>query len=205
MPGRPGLAGGASAEAGDVAEVRGTAFASGAAPTAPPAPLAGLSLVLLPGSGSLLDGLDRLRVQSRESLTAYRTAIPGMRRLVEEALAALRTAGREGDVRMATVDAGGRFALPGVAAGAWILIAYRSVHVDRANRDPVKESGTFLPQPRLVGYDRVSMWLRALTVEPGRPVDVAITDRNVWFEGIEEKTAAREVVPNTGGRRRSAR
>ena len=128
-----------------------------------------------------------------------------MRRLVEAAVEGLRAAGQGAASRTATVDPGGRFALPEVPAGEWVLIAHRSVHVDRTGHDTAKESGTFLPQPRLVGYDRVSMWLHALVVEPGRLEVVKLSDRNVWFEGVEEKTAGREHAPNTGSGRRSGR
>ena len=186
-------------------EVGGTAFGPGVSPTGPPVPLTGLTLVLLPRSDSLLEELERLRLQSRESLTAYRSTIPEMRRRVEAAVAGLRAAGQAAAIHGSTVDAAGRFTLPEVSAGPCILIGYRSVHVDRGAHDTAKESGTFLPQPRLVGYERVSMWLQAFAVEPGRPAAVELTDRNVWFEGVEEKTAARARTPNTGSRRRSAR
>ena len=194
------------AEHGAPAEVKGTALGSGPTPTSPPAPMAGLTILLLPRSDSLLEELERARLHSRDSLAAYRAAIPDLRRSVDEAVARLRAEGQGSDVRSATVDAGGRFTVPDVSAGPWILVGYRSLHVDRSTHDSVKESGTFLPQPKLVGYDRVAMWLEAFSIESGQPAIIELTDRNVWFEGVEEKTAARERIPNTGGnRRRSAR
>ena len=205
LSGRCRLAAASPSETGQPAEVVGTALASPASATGPPAPLTGLTLVVLPRSDSLLGSLEALRLRSRESLAAYRSAIPEMRRTVEAALAALRGAGQGAAIRNATVDAGGRFALTDVAPGPSMLIAYRSLHVDRGSHDTVKESGTFLPQPRLVGYDRVSVWVHALAVEPGGRAEVALTDRNAWFEGVEEQTATRQQVPNTGNRRRSAR
>ena len=203
--GRGRISADSSTERARVGEVSGTAFAPGRSPSSPEVPLTGLTLVLLPRSAPLLDGLERIRRQSRGSLPAHRSAIPEMRRLVEATMTDLRAAGQTAAIRSSTVDAGGRFALTEVPAGDWVLIGYRSVHVDRASQDTAKESGTFLPQPRLVGYDRVMVWLRALAVEPGRPEVVEFTDRNVWFEGVEEKTAARDRAPSTGGRRPSAR
>ena len=194
------------ADHGTAGEVKGTALGSGATPTSPPAPMTGLTILLLPRSDSLLGELERARLHSRDSLTAYRAAIPDLRRSVDEAVARLRAEGQGSDVRSATVDAGGHFTVPDVSSGPWILVGYRSLHVDRSTHDTVKESGTFLPQPKLVGYDRVAMWLEAFSIESGQPALIELTDRNVWFEGVEEKTAARERIPNTGGnRRRSAR
>jgi restriction endonuclease Mrr len=167
--------------------------------------MAGLTVVLLPPSDALLGELDRRRLQSRESLASYRAAIPDMRRLVEAAVAGFRATGQAEAIRSASVDAGGHFSFQEVASGSWILIGQQAIHVDRTSSDQARESGTFLPQPRLVGYDRVLVWLRPVVVEPGRVERVELTDRNVWFEGVDEKTAARERTPNTGGRRRSAR
>lgn len=192
-------------EPGSTAEVHGTALGSPPSPTAPPAPLTGLTVVFFPRSDVLLDRLEGLRAKSRESLTAYRSAIPQMRRLVDSTLDGLRLVGQRAAIRSAEIDADGRFVLTEVPPGQWVLIAYRSVHVDRQGHDGVKESGTYLPQPRLVGYDRVSMWLHPLVVEPGRQAAVALTDRNVWFEGVAEQMGARELAPNTGNRRRSPR
>ena len=184
--------------------VSGTALGSGRNPAAPPPPLVGLTVLLLPRSAALLDELERLRRESRDSLAAYRSAIPQMRRLVEAAIAEFTTAGRADSIRTSPVDGEGRFALGDIPSGDWILIAYRALYVDRSSRDRQKESGTFLPSGRLVGYDRVSVWLRPLAVEPGQRVVLELTDRNVWFEGVQEKTEQRDRVPDIGRRRRSA-
>jgi hypothetical protein len=192
----------ASAEPGPAA-VHGTALDSSSGPTARPAPLTGLTVTLLPRSESVLTRLEALRAGSRDSLKAYRSAMPEMRRLLESTIAELQAAGQGAAIRSAEVDADGRFALGDVAPGSWMLIAYRSVHVSPRGRDGMKESGTFLPQPRLAGYERVSMWLDTVTVEPGRQASVGLTDRNVWFEGVVEQMAVRDQVPRTG--RRSAR
>jgi hypothetical protein len=200
--GRPGAT--SSSEPAPAGEISGTALGAGRNPAAAPSPLDGLTVLLLPRSAALLDGLEKLRRQSRDSLAAYRSAIPGMRRLVEAAVADFKSSGQADSIRQAAIDDRGRFALPEIPPGDWILIGYRSVHVDRASRDTEKESGTFLPGNRLVAYDLVSVWLRPLAVEPGRAQVVEITDRNVWFEGVAEQMAARDRTPITGGRRRSA-
>jgi hypothetical protein len=161
-------------------------------------------VLLLPRSAPLLEGLESLRRHSRDSLTAYRSAIPEMRRLVEAAVADLTTTGQAAFIRQSGIDDKGRFALPEIPPGDWILVAYRSTHVDRASHDKKKESGTFLAGSRLVGYDRVSVWLHAVAVEPARTQVVELTDRNVWFEGVAEQMASRERTPIIGGGRRSA-
>ena len=184
--------------------VNGTALGSGPRPTSPPAPLTGLGLLLLPRSDSLLADLERVRKHSRDSLDADRSALPELGRILDGAASGLRAEGRGRKVRSATLDPAGHFALPEVPPGNWILVAYRSVHVDRSGHDAAPESGTFLPRPRLVGYDRVSLWLQTLTIEPGRAATVELTDRNVWFEGVAEQTSARERLPSTN-RRRSSR
>src|SRR5262245_483335 len=73
-PGRPA----SGAEHGAPAEVKGTALGSGPTPTSPPAPMAGLTILLLPRSDSLLEELERARLHSRDSLAAYRAAIPDL-------------------------------------------------------------------------------------------------------------------------------
>ncbi len=54
-----------------------------------------------------------------------------------------------------------------VPAGRWILLGRRSAYVDRASKDTRKETGTYQAQPRLVGYERVTVWLQEVTVESG--------------------------------------
>jgi hypothetical protein len=185
--------------------VRGTARGSGRNPAGPPTPLAGLTVVLLPRSAVLLDGLERLRRQSRDSMAAYRAAIPEMRRLVQALLDDLAQTGQTASVRSATIDGEGRFALEEVPTGDWMLIAFRALHVNRASHDRAKESGTYLPGTRLVGYDRVSVWLHTVAVESGRTQELELTDRNIWFEGVLETAGPRERTGESERRGRSAR
>ena len=59
-----------------VGGVVGTALAPGKHPSGAPIPFTGLALVLLPRSPSLLDGLERLRRQSRDSLATTGAMMP---------------------------------------------------------------------------------------------------------------------------------
>jgi hypothetical protein len=188
-----------AAAAARAGAVTGRAHGTPTSAAAAEAPLSGVALVLVPRSDELLAGLDRIKQRSRDSVAAYRAAIPEMRQLVENSV-------RSGAARTftTTVDESGRFALADVPGGAWILIGRRAVHVDRSSKDIRKESGVYQPQPRLVGYDRVTVWLQLVAVEPGHEHAVELTDRNMWFEGVEETTAARRRPSIPAPNRRSA-
>jgi hypothetical protein len=175
-----------------VGTVTGTALAIGPRAASPPVPLAALEVLLLPRSDAVLASLERIKRQSRDSMSGYRTAIPEMRQILETFVRDLRGSGDLLVIPRATVDDTGRFAISDVAAGRWILLGRRSAYVDRASKDTRKETGIYQAQPRLVGYERVTVWLQEVTVEPGVDPGVELTDRNVWFEGVEEKTASRD-------------
>jgi hypothetical protein len=174
-----------------VSTVSGTALATGPRAASPPVPLTALEVLLVPRSDAVLASLERIKHQSRDSMTGYRTAIPEMRQILETFVRDLKGSGDLLVIPRATVDDNGRFAISDVPAGRWILLGRRSAYVDRAFKDTRKETGTYQTQRRLVGYDRVTVWLQEVTVEPGVDPAVELTDRNVWFEGVEEKTAAR--------------
>ena len=179
--------------------VTGTALVSGPRAASPPVPLAALEVLLLPRSEPILANLERIKRQSRDSMTGYRTAIPEIREVLETFVRDLKGSGDFLVVPRATVDETGHFAIEDVPAGRWILLGRRSVYVDRASKDTRKETGTYQTQRRLVGYERVTVWLQEVTVESGVGASVDLTDRNVWFEGVEEKTATRDrsvVRPN---------
>ncbi len=184
-----------------VGDVTGTALGIGPTASSPPVPLTGLALVLVPRSEALLDSLERVKRQSRDSMTAYRTAMPEMQQIFEGFLQTLKDATDVQVIPRTTVDNMGRFALGGVPAGRWILVGRRALHVDRQFKDTRKETGIYQAQPRLVGYERVMVWLQPVTVEPGVGLAVELTDRNVWFEGVEEKTAARNRTGTKPSRR----
>ncbi len=182
-----------------IGTVSGTALVSGPRAASPPVPLAALEVLLVPRSDTILANLERIKRQSRDSMTGYRTAIPEIREVLETFVRDLKGSGDFLVVPRATVDDTGRFAIEDVPAGRWILLGRRSVYVDRASKDTRKETGTYQTQRRLVGYERVTVWLQEVTVESGVGASVDLTDRNVWFEGVEEKTATRDrsvVRPN---------
>src|SRR5437867_2440309 len=112
-------------------------------------------------------------------------------RLAREAYEkALWEAGAADFVRASVVDAAGGFRMEDLPAGAWLLIATRSVFTDRASpRIAKRERETYAPALRLRGFNVVSVWVRALTVSAGRTEEVELLDRNVWFTGIEEERA----------------
>jgi len=180
--------------------VTGTALGIGPRAASPPVPLAGVELLLVPRSDEVLANLERVKRQSRDSMTAYRTAMPEMRQILEVFVRNLRGSGDVPVIPRATVDDTGRFALDNVPAGNWILLGRRSIYVDRALKDNRKETGIYQAQPRLIGYERVMVWLQVVAVESGIGQAVELTDRNVWFEGVEEKTTARGRL-GTPGRR----
>lgn len=154
-------------------------------PQAADLPLTGTTLTLLPRSLALLGRLDGLKVAARESTAGYRDAAPAMRRVTVELEHALRDAGAAALVRTGSVDADGRFVFEAIPAGDWVLIGWRSTAVEARGagrkpdrRGPVPESGG--------GYRAISVWVRELTVAVGTRDAVDLTDRNVWFSGVEE-------------------
>lgn len=158
--------------------------------------------MVVPRDAGLVARLEALKNGSRDSLEAYRRAVGDMRRAVEEHLRG-RSGGDEGErVRTSVTDAAGRFVLPDLAAGEWLLLAWGADHVDRAGRDVVRDRGGFLPRSRLASYDVVAVWLMEVEVRPAETVAVELTGRNEWFSGIEERWAPRQQAPSTGGSRR---
>jgi len=142
-------------------------------------PLVGTVVTLVPHSSALLARLEEIRTHARDSASAYRAS--GR---------ALWEAGAADFVRASVVDAAGGFRMEDLPAGAWLLIATRSVFTDRASpRIAKRERETYAPALRLRGFNVVSVWVRALTVSAGRTEEVELMDRNVWFTGIEEERA----------------
>ena len=188
--------------------VTGRAHTSNETPGGPRHPLAGATLVLAPRGESFLAEVEAIKRQARDSLTRYRTAIGEVRAAREAYVKALREAGAGDLVRTATVDAEGRFALPDVPAGRWMLIAE---HAAVAKTKPLKPQkppkttgkgagGTFLPHDEFLGYQNVTIWIAELSIEGDRTETVELTDRNGWLTGVHEKTAP--VPTRAGGRGR---
>jgi hypothetical protein len=151
-------------------------------------------------------------------MRGFRDAAPAVRAALDDAETQLWRAGYpEAAVRTAT-DAAGAFRLD-LPAGAWVLAVERSVFVPvQAARtaaaptpqalDPLARYSTssyqhFLPAPRVVGFDAVTVWLREVGVEAGQGVTLELHDRGVWLSGVaEELDTPRRLRFAPGGRKR---
>ena len=189
--------------------VTGRAHNSSETPGGPRVPLTGVTLLLVPRAESVLADVEAIKRQARDSLTRYRTAIGDVRAARESYVRLLREIGAGDLVRTATVDAEGRFTLPDVPAGRWMLIAEHTTVAKTRTPKPQKPpksagkgaSGTFLPHDEFLGYQSVTIWLAELSIEGDRNETVELTDRNGWFSGVSERTAPAPTY-KAGGRGR---
>ena len=130
-------------------------------------------------------------------IAAYRQAATSMQRAREAYEAELEAAGEPGLVRTAVVDPQGRFDLGRLPAGRWLIIATsESFHETSAPRAERKDREMYSPRPRLVGFHTRAVWLRDVAVA-AEPVELELTDRNIWFTGVVEQ----RVVDPVPGRR----
>jgi hypothetical protein len=179
-----------AASAGAVGTVTGHAREERRKPGDVERPLVGTVVTLVPYSPALLARFEEIRTHARDSANAYRASGRAIRLAREAYEKALWEAGAPDFVRASVVDATGGFRMEDLPAGAWLLIATRSVFVDRASpRIAKRERETYAPALRLRGFSTVSVWVRELTVSAGQTEDVELMDRNVWFTGIEEERA----------------
>jgi len=62
-----------------------------------------------------------------------------------------------------------------------------------ANADPTtgtqKKRNVYAPGTRLTGYQRMTVWVREVTVANGRSENLELSDRGAWFSGVVEETA----------------
>src|SRR5207302_9884687 len=179
-----------AAAAGAVGTVTGHAWEERRKPGGVAQPLGGAVVTLVPHSSALTAQLEGIRTRSRDSATAYRASARAIRLAREAYEKALWEAGAADFVRASVVDTTGGFRMENLPAGAWLLIATRSVLVDRASpRIAKRERDAYAPALRLRGFSTASVWVRELTVSAGRTEDVELTDPNVWFTAIEEERA----------------
>ena len=179
-----------AASAGAVGTVTGHAREERRRPGDAERPLVGTVVTLVPSSPALLARFEEIRTHARDSANAYRASGRAIRLAREAYEKALWEAGAADFVRASVVDTTGGFRMENLPAGAWLLIATRSVFVDRASpRITKREREAYAPALRLRGFSTVSVWVRELTVSAGRTEDVELMDRNVWFTGIEEERA----------------
>lgn len=167
--------------------VTGQAVGGPASPGGPDRSLGRLAVTLVPASPAVLDRLREVRERARDDLATYRRsaeAFAGVRRWYEQQLS---EAGAGHLVRSTSTGQDGRFELRDVPAGAWLLLAEHAVRVDRTPRSGRAPGRAFRPQPRLVAYHAVTVWVREIAVEPGQMTAVQLTERNAWMTGIAEE------------------
>lgn len=183
--------------AGAIVSVGGRAYAERRTPDGPETPLTGATVVAMPWSETLTRRLQQLREGARASAAAYREAATLMQRAREAYEAELQAAGEPDLVRTAVVDPRGRFDLGRLPAGRWLIIATsESFHETSAPRAERKDREMYSPRPRLVGFHTRAVWLRDVAVVAD-PVELELTDRNIWFTGVVEQ----RVVDPVPGRR----
>ena len=168
--------------------VTGRVYAEQRTLRVPARPMTGTTVTLLPRSEALLARLETLKAQSRESSTAYTAAAPAMRKAKEVYERELLHAGAPDLTPMVLVDRDGGFRIDDVPAGAWVLLAWYSTPVDVSTpKAKSRERDLYQPQPRLHGFQSVTVWLREVRVTGGATATVELTDRNGWFRGVMEE------------------
>lgn len=173
---------------GELGSVTGRIYAERPRPSAPDTPLAGVAVTLVPHSEGLVAAVESVKANARNSMRDYRHAVTTMRDMREAYELALWNAGAAEFVRSEVTSTAGTFSITAVPAGRWLVLARRETADDRSWRRPaVRERDVFLPGTELTGVRTVYLWLVPVAVEAGRVVDVELTDRSVWFTGIEEE------------------
>ncbi len=174
---------------GDVGTVTGRVYEERRRPQEPDRPVASAMIVLVPHSEALVRRFEELKRRSRESATAFREAAPGMRRAKEEYETALWQAGAPQLAIVVATDADGSFRVPELPAGAWLLVGWHAqMRPTSAPKRTKREQGLYTPGRRVIGFEEVQVWMRPVTVGRGASERVELTDRNVWFSGVEEDT-----------------
>lgn len=171
---------------GATARVSGRAYEERRLPSAPDTPLAGASLTLLPRSETLLTRLAALKAGARDSTASYRGAIAAMRAAIDDLGHALRDSDGERLIVAGTVDPEGRFSFD-VPPGEWVLLAWHAAFVDTPSAvTHRRERQMYRLEMPLEGYRAVKFWVRDVSAVAGGPGTIELTDRNVWFSGVEE-------------------
>ncbi|HEV8616380.1 MAG TPA: hypothetical protein VGU22_12895 [Methylomirabilota bacterium] len=175
--------------AGDVGVVSGRVYAERRRPLDPERPLPSTRILLVPNSEVFVRRLEDLKRGSRESANAFRGAAPAMRRAKDEYESALWQAGAPQLAVAVATAPDGSFRVPDLPAGSWLLVGWygQTVHTSAPKRTK-KEQGLYSPGRRVIGFDAVQIWLRPITVGRGESEPIELTDRNVWFSGVEEDT-----------------
>ena len=181
----------AATERGEAGPLRGTVFKEPRKPQEAATPLAGVTVVVLPPSPRLFADLEAVKAHARDSEKNYLAAAGEVRKIKDAYELALWQA-RAWDLMFTEkTDEGGRFELPRVPAGEWVLLAWHErLHQKAPRKIPPRDAhGTFVLEPPPSGYRVVTYWLIKLTVAAGEGVSVELHDRNPWLTAVaEEKT-----------------
>lgn len=198
--------------------LEGRVYIERAKPDAPDDALAGVGILIVPRSDALLDRLEDLKRQARDSMRGFREAAPAVRAAIEDYERHLWEAGYPDAAVRTSTDATGVFRAE-LGPGPWLVVAERTVFVPvhstrpgggptALSLDPLARYSTaayqhFLPTARLAGYDAVTVWLREIGVEAGQKVALELHDRGVWLSGVaEESEVPRRVRFAPGARKR---
>ena len=180
----------AAAASGATGGVTGRIYEESTRPKTPDQPLNGATVVVLPKSADIVQKLEEIKRTARNSADDYRAAGPSIIALRRAYEKELWDSGAVDLVKSTTADADGHFTVADLPAGDWLLIATHSVKIDKhAAAGPPKQRGVYAPKTHLTGYQRVTIWLREVTVENGRSENVDLTDRGAWFSAVVEERA----------------
>jgi len=186
----------AAAAAGAVGSVTGRVYEERRKPDGPDQPLAGAAVTLLPRSAQFLEKLEAVKRTSRNSMNDYRAAVPAIQTLKAAYEKDLWESGAV-DLVMGTVVApDGRFSVENLPAGDWLLFVTTSAATDTKVVEPKsskKDRGIYVPGTHLTGYQRLTIWLREITVSGGRAENVELIGRGAWFSGVVEERAPNAV------------
>jgi hypothetical protein len=175
--------------AGNVSTVTGRAYEERRRPQEPDRPIAFTVIMLVPRSEAVLQRLQTLKARARENATAFRGAAAEMRRVKNDYETAIWQAGAPHLAPVVAAAADGSFRIPDVPAGQWMLIAWHAEHEGTAGpKRSKREEKLYTAGRRLIGFDTVQVWVREIVVGRGTSEPVELSDRNVWFSGVEEDT-----------------
>ena len=181
----------AAAAAGSVGSVTGRMYEERRRAEGPDQPLAGAAVTLVPRSAEFLRKLEAIKETARNSVDDYRAAVPAIQGLKAAYEKDLWQSGAPDLVIGTVAGSDGRFSVENLPAGGWLLIVTRSVATDKrpVEASSKKQRGVYTPRTHLTGYQRVTIWLREVTVSSGQPERVDLVERGAWFSGIVEERA----------------
>ena len=186
----------AAAAAGAVGSVTGRVYEERRKPDGPDQPLAGAAVTLLPRSAQFLEKLEAVKRTSRNSMNDYRAAAPAIQTLKAAYEKELWESGAVDLVMGTVVTSDGRFSVENLPAGDWLLFVTTSAATDTKVVEPKsskKDRGVYVPGTHLTGYQRLTIWLREITVSGGRAENVELIGRGAWFSGVVEEKAPNAV------------